>query len=1053
LEGLFPQGDWQLRTAKILESEEVIVLLENYEKLDDRRLRIWPCAAVWLPAESRRDSTENLISAIVLEAPEGAILEFSRPFDLRRAQIDAPERGELVGPVTIRQVRDQRAPVPGLLIESCNLLLDRRQISTPEQVRFAFGPHFGQGRGLVIRLDQDSVGASAQGGWKAFGTIQELEITHVDRLHLELEPSRSLLSRQSVGPRSLEPGILSPQDPTAQDVDTRWNNSGRILLEVTCAGPLRFDPHENRVTVEDNVGVWRQGIRPADQLRCDYLALWLENAASLDATTTPNSERRSQFPPVSEDFASRKKLNTPEAGVKTGSRGDFLATDPRATAGGSLSADFPSDSGSVGDKLANKIERAPPELDSFMGRGLRRIVIRGSPANLEAPNLGLFFHGQELLYDFATGDFFARGSDRFKIVFEGLEIVVPEMKGRILWSELRDGLGRGQARLSGQGYLRHQVPRADSAPLEIRWQKHLLLQPHENQHVLSLDGDSELAYGYWGRLKGSEIHIWLRDSPPTGASPSRLASESYSGASAFEPDRLLARGDVQLVTAAFSARMDELRLWFEQSGMLHSTQNLVSAPELLLLGSRPVGEASPIQQDVGSSQPTLDHQPLPTGTGFTSGTIIHQPRQELPRGYPSGFPGSRFELVARVVEAKVLLSEKHTELLGLTVDGNFQFAEQVSPLLTGKIRPVLLTGRWLHLLYPSRDYRMLSVTGEPAHVEGRGLGITAGRIDLSGGTNRLWIDQPGRMDVFLKSGENSHPLATDARLAIEWQKRMIFDGLVARFEGTVSGRLGEHTLATEQLEVRLQEPIRLSELGAKTEPQLAEVRCLGPTILRRTPLINALPAYDEQLELVSLALDWSSGTFRGIGPGRLFAIRPGTPSVVAGFLPGRTSRESQSVPMDAVPSALAIRFQRAINGNIWRRYFEFEGYVRAIYMAQWPWAYPPEPDRPDTLSANALALTCGRLIVAETPGATTWELLAEAGVVIEGDRFTARADRTSYVQQKDMLVLEGTARSPAELYRQEFPGEPPFRHVAGRILFWPRTKQLVVEGLQALQVP
>ena len=44
-----------------------------------------------------------------------------------------------------------------------------------------------------------------------------------------------------------------------------------------------------------------------------------------------------------------------------------------------------------------------------------------------------------------------------------------------------------------------------------------------------------------------------------------------------------------------------------------------------------------------------------------------------------------------------------------------------------------------------------TVTGQPAHCEARGLGLTGSNIHLDRGANRLWIDGTGQMDLPLPS--------------------------------------------------------------------------------------------------------------------------------------------------------------------------------------------------------------------------------------------------------------------------------------------------------------
>ena len=69
------------------------------------------------------------------------------------------------------------------------------------------------------------------------------------------------------------------------------------------------------------------------------------------------------------------------------------------------------------------------------------------------------------------------------------------------------------------------------------------------------------------------------------------------------------------------------------------------------------------------------------------------------------------------------------------------------------------------------------------------------------------------------------------------------------------------------------------------------------------------------------------------------------------------------------------------------------------------------------------------------------------GLRLEGDMFMAQADRLTYSQAKDMIVLMGDGRSDAELVRQERPGAPQSRTAAQTIKYWPTTtKRVEVNG-------
>ena len=82
------------------------------------------------------------------------------------------------------------------------------------------------------------------------------------------------------------------------------------------------------------------------------------------------------------------------------------------------------------------------------------------------------------------------------------------------------------------------------------------------------------------------------------------------------------------------------------------------------------------------------------------------------------------------------------------------------------------------------------------------------------------------------------------------------------------------------------------------------------------------------------------------------------------------------------------------------------------------------------------------------------ELEAAGNAIVEGatkdGRFTARAIRMTYAEAKGLLVLEGDGRSDATLYRQQRLGAAPGEVSAQRILYWPETRQLKLEGARSL---
>jgi hypothetical protein len=115
-----------------------------------------------------------------------------------------------------------------------------------------------------------------------------------------------------------------------------------------------------------------------------------------------------------------------------------------------------------------------------------------------------------------------------------------------------------------------------------------------------------------------------------------------------------------------------------------------------------------------------------------------------------------------------------------------------------------------------------------------------------------------------------------------------------------------------------------------------------------------------------------------------------------------------------------------------------------------------DPDEPDSLGPQAVLVRCEQLAVRETTASTgkrkAIELEASGNILAESEVFTARGLRMTYAEAKDLLVLEGDGRTDAELFRQFQPGAERSRVAARKILYWPKTNKLWIDGARALEL-
>ena len=123
----------------MIESPRGKLLLHEYETLADGRLKIKPCTMIFLHEGEAENEADRNRRAVILQAPEGAILRFDTPVDLRQSKMGKLIGANMMGPITIRS--DQRLPGPqdDLLDQDARRRINRRQDRHAASGRFPIG--------------------------------------------------------------------------------------------------------------------------------------------------------------------------------------------------------------------------------------------------------------------------------------------------------------------------------------------------------------------------------------------------------------------------------------------------------------------------------------------------------------------------------------------------------------------------------------------------------------------------------------------------------------------------------------------------------------------------------------------------------------------------------------------------------------------------------------------------------------------------------------------------------------------------------------------------
>ncbi|MBN1910371.1 MAG: hypothetical protein JW818_11570, partial [Pirellulales bacterium] len=518
----FPPGSPVLESPKIIQTDQAKLVVGEITPQPDGRVLLKPCTILYTPGAPDDPPDERRRRTIVLEVPEGALLRFDAPFDESFDLGGARKRGrlldgELLGQTVIRGAGRPDDPSDDLWIATRQVKLDEERIWTPHPVTFRYGPHFGQGRQMTIRLLPRETDGSEPGQGPQVAGIKSFELVHVDRLHLEVPTNGNLSLGNTAAATRPHPAAAPPPSP---------NGRGKKMqpVEVSCAGTFLFDVIRKKATLRDRVEV--VGIQPDglhDRVSADVLDIVFE------------SRRRKASPTGATVQAS------PPPGAK--SKDTPPPTEP---------AEPPPD------------EPGPLELQP------RLLEAWGNPVIVSSPHEQFDARGDHLALDLVDR--------RIELDNKRHEDQAPRAAApstpKTVW--LRYGLNSFQAtslvyhahpdpkrigRLAavGPGVLQGRTEKRPDDVLEVRFNDNLVLQPLKQDGVvyptISLYGNPTLDYRGVGHLSADEMHVYFNEIPgPTPADRWRL-----------ELSRMQADRQVTITAPQLSSDpLDQLQVWFNR---------------------------------------------------------------------------------------------------------------------------------------------------------------------------------------------------------------------------------------------------------------------------------------------------------------------------------------------------------------------------------------------------------------------------------------------------------------------------------------------------------
>jgi hypothetical protein len=288
LQRLFDKKAWERQDPMIVETDACTLLVKDYKPTPDGKLELMPCTLIFYAASAAGTSERR---PIVMQAPQGAFLQFDRPLNIAKAEFGKIVGGALPGQITISSPETAPGAGDDLHLTTHDLRLEKQRVYTTREVEFRYGESHGRGRDLTIAL----LPKDPEDPNSGVGGVRSIALEKIDRLHIEAG------------------GAIGGFNPPGNSPP---NNAP---LEVACQGPFVFDVLTETAMFDRGVVVERVNpTGPPDSLTCQRLLLMLaeqENPSGKDggSANSPPDEASGSAPGTQTGASPSSPSPTPAA--------------------------------------------------------------------------------------------------------------------------------------------------------------------------------------------------------------------------------------------------------------------------------------------------------------------------------------------------------------------------------------------------------------------------------------------------------------------------------------------------------------------------------------------------------------------------------------------------------------------------------------------------------------------------------------------------------------------------------------------------------------------
>ena len=1018
---LLPNSAWELGSCKTLFTNSGTLLFQEMTRIDDEgNYTLTPFTMIMNDHESGTAFAAKLdptVPPTVLRCGE-AKLKFDGPITLTGKSSMKMRSANLNGEVTI--FRPSRTPDKDetLKLITQNVQINTQRILTFSEVAFAFGPHKGSGKNLSIDLthrpqaDQNIV--------KDFSSIEgvsRIELLKLDRLLIDPRAFAADSTQQDNG-------------QTAGKKPAIFSGGGQAPLEIVCSGPFVFDYNDRSATFQQQV-YGKQQDEFGDNLSCETLKVVFDNASQTDDTIN------------------------------------------RDTGNNGLNVKY-----------------------------LSAIGTTDQPAVIIANSRQTKITGDELKFDSRNNEVTASSADTVTVI--GPEINV---RARTLKYELTNDQTLGNLQSIGPGEFFRNTGDAQQN-LFARWKRGLTIQPHpENQKLIVIDGEAEFLVQDDTQITSDRINIVLQEvkinnqveyRPAEVSSDQRVTilSPNLDGVAG----KLVARWPVPDPTKELS---------FARPPIQHRVMR-PQFPQAIIDKS---GPQTKLQRLTNSpARPNFAPLQLAMYEEANHDLSFGQNEQPAPKKRNSFKQFMRFKTDSAELELKQD-GDKLT-LADLRMNGNIVIHQQ--PEKGSSQPPLKVAGDSVRVVPQGDQIFRLLVAGTKnalATVNSEGLAISGEDIHLDQQANKVWVagsgivnikqstdDDNGANPMKLASSNTTTPnqLAPPGDIDVEFAGGMVFDGSKIYFERNVMmTSYGDPTSDERSVTKTLSQALSVALASRVDFSQLSSGKTIGDVKMNEMVLVNRITeaqrvfknhagADDPRMNSADTPIIFQNETFDragqltqqrrvvvpratinaatntvyASGPGKIFAHQKGTqglPSI--GGLDRLGDPPGQSQPNSSKKNRinyLQVNFDDRLVADLGQKQLNITGNIRTLFSPARNFDFSLDPDTTDRLPAGAIKMKCENMQLNQwfPSGAEKAqnEIIATGNTHVTSPTFEATSDRISYNDGNDQMVVEGTPRSPANLWHRQTPRGQRQHLMANKIIYHPSSGTAETQGVRNLDV-